>query len=161
MRKLFFVLQMALLVSGCAHSQNLILSPVGPAPIDKNAMAEKGALVVYSAFDIHADFTSTDAEKRRHTDYTILNEQGEVLQSIRNGSASILEGPVMIFLKPGKYRVRAKAAGYGYVTVPVVLVQGRTTTIHLEGGNSLGNLPESGESLVRLPDGRVVGSSAH
>jgi hypothetical protein len=160
MRKLFLVLQMALLISGCAHSQNLVLSPVGPAPVDKNPLSEKGALVVYSAFDVHADFTSTDPERHRHTDYKILDERGEVLQSIRNGSASILEGPVMIFLKPGKYRVRAKAAGYGYVTVPVVLVQGRTTTIHLEGGSSLRSLSR-GQDVVRLPDGQVVGSSAH
>jgi len=147
------------LISGCAGDGHpLVLDPVGPRPLQPVVVNSNGSLVVYSAFDVLADFNSVDPERRRHTDYRILSEDGRLLQKVNNDTRTILEGPVAVALPAGNYRVVARAQGYKLVTVPVVIAANRVTTVHLEGGDSWPNKAAfNGTNAVRLPDGRIVG----
>ena len=60
--------------------------------------------------------------------------------------------------RPGEYHVIARANGYGYVTVPVIIEARRSTVLHLEGD---GSWPDESmfnqTNAVRLPDGQIVG----
>jgi hypothetical protein len=61
-------------------------------------------------------------------------------------------------LPAGTYRIIAQANGYGFVTVPVTVVAGHETILHLEGGDRWPNPRAFNQSnAVRLPDGEVVG----
>ena len=139
---------------GCAsNGGGLVLDPVGPATV-----ASKGSLVVYSAFDVHADFTGVDPDRHRYTDYRIFSEEGELLQVVHNDTGTMLEGPAEIGLSAGTYRIAARSNGYGVVTLPVVIAPHRITTVHLEGGGSWSNKRASNQTnAVRLPDGQIVG----
>jgi hypothetical protein len=55
----------------------------------------------------------------------------------RNDNGTSWEGPAEVQLPPGKYRVVARANGYGTVTVPVTVAAKQTTTVHLEGGTPI------------------------
>jgi hypothetical protein len=73
----------------------------------------------------------------------------------------MLQDAVPVELSPGKYQVKARANGYGFVTIPVIVESGQTTTLHLEGGGFWPN--ESGfnqTNAVRLPDGLIIGWKA-
>jgi hypothetical protein len=144
---------------GCAsNGGGLVLDPVGPPPIQSATVGSKGSLLVYSAFDVHADFTGTDPDRQRYTDYRIFSEDGTLLKVVHNDTRSLLEGPVEVGLSPGTYRIAARANGYGVVTLPVVIAPHRITTVHLEGGGSWSNKGAfSQKNAVRLPDGQIVG----
>ena len=155
----FVMLAAGLLLSGCASfERSLVLDPVGPALIQSATVGSKGSLVVYSAFDVHADFTSIDPDRHRHTDYKIFSENGKLLQVVHNDTGTMLEGPVVVGLSAGTYRIAARANGYGVVTLPVVIAPHRITTVHLEGGGSWSNKGAFNQKNgVRLPDGQIVG----
>src|ERR1051325_4606775 len=156
---LSFRLAACALFSGCASEErDVALDPVGPLPVPAARGIANGSLVVFSAYDVHGHFSSTDTRRRRHTDYKILSEDGKHLQTVHNDSGTLLEGPIPVSLPPGAYRIVARANGYGVVTLPVVLEANRVTEVHLEGGGSWGNRTTLKETEpVRLPDGRVVG----
>jgi hypothetical protein len=56
------------------------------------------------------------------------------LETVHNRSDSPLDGPREVGLPPGNYRVKARANGYGTVSVPVKIEPHRTTRIHLDDG---------------------------
>jgi hypothetical protein len=158
---LLMLIAMSLLFSGCATSQKgLTLAPVGPA-MDITSHSPDGTLVVYSAIKRNADFNSRDPDRPEYSDYKILDAHGSLLRRVHNNSGTIFQDVVSVSLAPGAYKVVARANGYGYVTVPVVLEAQHSTIVHLEGGN-----PWSDDSVfnqtnaVRLPDGQIVGWSA-
>jgi hypothetical protein len=155
----FVTLATGLLLSGCAsYERGLGLDPVGLAPVQSATVDSKGSLVVYSAFDVHADFTSTDPDRHRHTDYRIFSEDGKLLRVVHNDTRSILEGPVEVGLSAGTYQIAARGNGFGVVTLPVVIAPHRITTVHLEGGGSGPNKRAFNQTnAVRLPDGQIVG----
>ena len=152
----------AALVSGCAsHERSVVLDPVGPASLQPAAVGPKGTLLVYTAYDPNADFNELPY-LRQYTDYSLLSEQGKLLQVVHNSSGSVVEGPQKVELPPGKYRVIARANGYRHVTVPVVILADQLTTVHLEGSASW---PDNAALLqsnpVRLPDGEIAGWRAN
>ena len=119
-----------------------------------------GSLVVFSAFDPTPHFSALPY-RIYYTDYKLVSENGTLLQSVHNDNGTALEGPKTVSLPPGKYRVLARANGYGRVTVPVVIEARRTTTVHLESGMAGKIGPSAGpQGLVRFPDGRIVGLDA-
>jgi hypothetical protein len=63
-------------------------------------------------------------------------------------------------LKPGRYRVIARAAGYGLVTLPVLIQGGMLTEAWLQAGGLRDAQHVPKEDLVCLPDGRPVGFRA-
>jgi hypothetical protein len=155
----FVMIAAGLLLSGCAsYERGLVLDPVGPAPVQSATVGSKGSLVVYSAFDVHADFTSTAPGRHRHTDYRIFSEDGKLLQAVHNDTRSILGGPVEVSLSPGTYHIAARGNGYGIVTLTVVIAPHQITTVHLEGGGSWSNKGALNQTnAVRLPNGQIVG----
>ena len=135
------------------------MDTVGPGPGRlADVHSTDGALVVYSAYVVNADFNSRDPYRPDYSDYEILTADGKLLRHVHNDTGTILQDPVIVQLPAGKYRVTARANGYGRVTVPVVIAACRLTTVHLEGG---GSRPDRAAfnptSAVQLPDGQIVG----
>ena len=150
------------LLSGCATGKNgLVLNTVGPSPsqpVATSSSLTNGILVVYSAIRRNADFNALDPNRPEYSDYTIFTTDGKLLQKVHNNSGTILQEPVAVELPPGKYNVIARANGYGYVTVPVMIETQQNTILHLEGGGSWPNESEFNQTnAVRLPDGVIIG----
>jgi hypothetical protein len=145
---------------GCATGKNgLVLDTVGPTPSEiAGAPSTNGTLVVYSADEVNADFNSRDPYRPEYSDYKIYNADGKFLRRVHNDSGTILQGPVSVELPTGKYRIVARANGYGYITVPTVVGANQTTILHLEGGGAWPDTSAFNQTnAVRLPDGRIVG----
>jgi hypothetical protein len=152
------------LLSGCATGENKpALDTVGPSPNQPSATSStNGTLVVYSAYEVNADFAARDRRSPIYSDYNILAADGKLLKKVHNNSGTILQCPVAVELSPGKYHVVAHANGYaGYLAVPVVIASLQTTILHLEGD---GFWPDKAAfnqtNAVRLPDGRIIGWKA-
>jgi len=147
----------ALLLAGCASERQIVLAPVGPPPAAP-VQGLEGSLVVYSAAGRNARFSSFPY-RVVYSDYELRSRDGKFLQSIRNDTETSVSGPKHIALPPGEYQVFARANGYGYVIVPVVIRPHQTTTVHLEGGGWTSDSPAPSDS-IRLPGGEVVGWNA-
>jgi len=149
-----------LLLSGCATSKNgTVLDRVGPAPASPPFSADApGTLLVYSAYEVNADFNSRDPHRPHYSNYRILSTDGNLLQRVHNNSGTLLQRPTEVNLPPGTYSIVARANGYGTVTVPVLIAPGQETILHLEGGAKWPN-PKAFNPAndVRLPDGDIVG----
>lgn len=98
-----------------------------------------------------------DSDYNHHSDYKIYSLDGKVLKKVSNRVSTILEDPATVNLPPGKYKAVAKAAGFGMVTVPVVIEAGRTTFVRLDGSELTSGRKTSTNDFVRLPDGLVIG----
>jgi len=162
MKTLFILLPAiaGMILSGCASGGNgMVLDTVGPqAPLPTAANSTNGALVVYSAYEVGAEFNSRNESGQTHSDYAILTSDGKLIQKVHNDTGTMLQGPVTVSLAPGRYQVSAQANGYGYVTIPIVIESQQTTVIHLEGGDAWSNESAFNQTnAVRLPDGQVVG----
>jgi hypothetical protein len=161
--KTFFTLMLIIagaLLSGCATGKNgMVLDTVGPALAQPAAISStNGTLVVYSAFKRNADFNNPDPYRLEHSDFSLFAPDGKLLRRVHNISETGLRDVVPVELPPGKYNVRARANGYGFVTIPVIIESRQTTTLHLEGG---GFWPDESvfnqTNAVRLPDGQIIG----
>jgi hypothetical protein len=154
----------AALLSGCVTGRNsLVLDAVGPEwsqPVEESSTLTNGTLVVYSAYRISADFDESDPRRPEYSDYKIFTTDGKLLRKVHNKSGTILQDVVPVALAPGKYNVVARANGYGYVTVPVMIVAQEKTILHLEGDSSADQSLFNQTNSVRLPDGRIVGWKA-
>lgn len=155
------VLAIGALLSGCSSDRSgLVLDPVGPPPgqTSTTSSSTNGTLVVYSAYDVSANWTARDPRRPVYSNYKIFSRDGHLLRAVHNDSGTILQDPVPVLLPTGQYRVVANANGSGCVTIPVVIEPCQTTVLHLEGG---GFWPDEAEfnrtNAVRLPDGQVVG----
>lgn len=148
----------AALVAGCVSQQRgLVLDPIGPPGSLSAGAGSNGTLVVFSAFDPHADFNDLPY-LRHYTDYKITDPGGKLVQTVRNDNRTPLEVPRRVQLPTGAYCVVARANGYGVVTVPVIIRANQVTTVHLEGGTSWpNNAALLGSNPVRLPRGEVAG----
>ena len=143
------------LVSGCA-SQPIVLSPVGPAPVQAEAHVSMGRLQVFSATETHPDGDNTYYYP--HTGYSILSDSGQMVKYVHNHVGTMDESPSLVTIPTGHYRVVAQSESYGRVTVPVVIKSGRTTTVHLE--RDWKPVAQTPGEVVRLPDGEAVGWNA-
>jgi len=165
--KYFFTLMLitaGAFLSGCATGENgIVLDMVGPplpgpTAAGSNEGSLKGTLVVYSACKVNADFNARDPNRPEYSDYEIFTTDGKLLQRIHNNSGTILQSPLPVELPPGKYHVVARANGYRYVTVPVLIEAQQNTVLHLEGSGSWPNEVEFNQTnSVRLPDGEIIG----
>lgn len=149
-----------MVLSGCATGKSgLVLDTVGPVPAQATLRySTPGTLVVYSDYDANADFNRRDPYRPEYSDYTIYTADGRLSQRVHNDSGTIRQNPVSVKLAAGKYRVVARANGYGSVTVPVIIAAQQTTILHLEGGAAWPDKSVFNQTnAVRLPDGRIVG----
>jgi hypothetical protein len=156
------LLAAGVLLSGCASDNNrLVLGPVGPTtPLPATSPSSNGTLVVYSAYKRNADFNSRDPYRQEYSDYRIFTADDKALRAVHNNSGTSDEGPLTVDLAPGNYRVVARANGYGYVTVPVVIKAKQKTVLHLEGGAWPDESSFDPANAVRLPDGHIIGWKA-
>jgi len=156
----FTIIAAGILLSGCATGQGgMTAGAVGPAPTGRAAAnSTNGTLVVYSAFEVNADFNARDPYRPEYSDYKICSADGKFLRRIHNDSGTILQDPASVKLPVGQYCVVARANGYGDVTIPVVIGAGRNTVLHLAGGGSWpGPAAFNQTNAVRLPDGQFIG----
>ena len=151
------------ILSGCATApKGLALDTVGP-PMSQSSPASltNGTLLVYSAYEVNADFNARDPNRPEYSDYTVFTPDGKLLQKVHNNSGTILQDAVPVELPPGKYNVHANANGYGFVTIPVIVESRQTTTLHLEGGGFWPNESVFNQTnAVRLPYGLIIGWKA-
>ncbi|MGO8765001.1 MAG: hypothetical protein ACLQSR_07690 [Limisphaerales bacterium] len=149
------------LLSGCASSNHgLALDTVGPAPSPiVNANSATGSLVVYSAYEVNADFNSRDPDRPQYSDYRIYSADGKLLRKVHNDSGTIFQDPLRVTLPVGSYRVFARANGFGFVTIPVTVEAKQMTIVRLTG-NWSGSYQFNQTNAVRLPDGQIVGYRA-
>jgi len=126
-----------------------------------SSVSTNGTLLVYSAFRRNADFNSRDPNRPEYSDYEIFSPDGQLQQRVHNNTGTILQDAASVTLPAGKYQIKARANGYGFVTVPVIIAEQQNTILHLEGG---GFWPDESAfnqtNAVRLPDGLIIGWKA-
>jgi hypothetical protein len=145
-------------LSGCvSHGPELVLDPVGPPPVASASAGSTGMLMVYSAYEQGAEFSSP-YYRRQYTDYKILSADGKLLQAVHNDNGTLMEAPKRVQLPVGTYRIVARANSYGEVIVPAVIRAHQVTTVHLEGSPAWPNGRELANSNpVCLPGGEIAG----
>jgi hypothetical protein len=89
-----------------------------------------GYLIVYSATEPYED---GETMYYTHTDYDLYSSRGVFLKKIRNSIERGDETPERIPLASGHYLVQAESETDGIVRVPVIITDGRTTVVNLEG----------------------------
>jgi hypothetical protein len=148
----------AAFLTGCVSAKNgLVLDAVGPIPSSVTvAHSATGTLVVYSAYEVNADFNSRDPERPEYSDYRVYSNDGKLLQRVHNDSGTIFQDPRRVTLPVGTYRVIARANGFGYVMIPVNIGPQQTTMVRL-AGNWNASYQFNDANAVRLPDGQIVG----
>jgi hypothetical protein len=115
-----------------------------------------GDLVVYS--ETYSP-TLGQSEYSAHTNYSIANVDGHIIEHVTNTAGSFNSKPARVSLPAGEYRVRAQYIGGRFVTVSVIVEPDKTTIVDLDG-EAIPQEKAVAREVVRLPDGRVVGWSA-
>jgi hypothetical protein len=165
-------------IVGCASAPRVaVQEPVGPSQRIAAGTATRGSLVVYSArrpanvnLNAEAFLWNNDSGRNEfmyepaHTAFVIYDSDGGVFQRVRNAGRTNVEDPTVVSLPTGAYTVEAEAevsaTSTVTVAIPVVVEPGQTTTVHLEPSwQRPAGSRESGD-VVRLYDGRVIGSRA-
>jgi hypothetical protein len=112
--------------------------------------------MVYSAWSNFVDQGSIG----HHSRYTVTSEDKALSKVVINHVDRFDEGPIYLPLPSGSYQVRARSAHFGRVNVPVVINDGQTTFVYLDG-SAHSEAPHAHQSnAVTLPDGEIVGWSA-
>jgi hypothetical protein len=148
---------LAMLISSCAlHPKPVALQTVGPAPTAKSEFGNEGYLVVYSAWSA---FVNPD-ECNHHSRYWLASDNGSSKKEVLNHADRFDTGPIRLSLKPGSYRVTARAIHSQLVDVPVVIKERQTTFVYLDGMSHPSAPARTGSQVVKLPDGEIAGWSA-
>ena len=146
-------------VTGCI-SNPMALAPVGPEVGKGVVVGTKGYLQVFSATEKSIPFASDDPTFfDLHTGYDINDAAGKSVKYVANHMSNMDEWPDTERLPAGTYNIVAESACCGLVTVPVVIANGKTTTVHLDR-NWWPPSKTSTNKLVFLPDGAAVGWSS-
>ncbi len=127
----------------CRGGQDSVAGDRGPAPTEKAVGSEKGTLQVFSArqkrdlgIDAQIFFEGEGDDvlcNPAHTDYTIENQEGQVVEHVRNARDANDDQPTVVSLSPGLYQVEAQAKGIGPVSVRVEIKPGESTVVNLQG----------------------------
>ena len=145
----------AFLCSCAGPTQETVQDRVGPA--SSTATGRTGYLVVYSALDAGAHFSSLPY-RDHYTDYKLLSESGTLLQVVHNQDGNTGWRPRRVELPAGNYQIVAAANGHRLVRLPVRVVAGQITPVHLEGGaGRRWGAPQEPTEAVRLADGQTIG----
>jgi hypothetical protein len=95
----------------------------------------------------------------QHGSYYVYDPSGKLLEHVHNTSGYYEQAPRRVVLPAARYLVKARAKDYFWVDVPVTIVGGRTTEVHLDDKWSLPD-DASNEDLVSMPNGNLVGWAA-
>jgi len=128
-------------------------APIAP-PLDSQS---RGVLVVWSArIRVPSATSAMDIEMR--SSYKIFSDAGDFLSKIQNTDGYQTLEPQPIWLAPGTYVVLAQAAGYGPVSVPIVIRANEITLVDLEGDAPWPDrMALLRSNPVRLPNGEIIG----
>lgn len=143
------------LLGGCAPIQPVVINePIGPMKQIVDDSRSGGSLIVYS------DVQSAPSDQpfdTPHSGYLLYTAEGRLLQRVNNRKSFFSYDPATLELPVGRYRVTARAANFGFVSVPVVIQEGLTTVVDLNQDVLPRRLAANG-SWVRLPTGQAIGS---
>lgn len=146
----------SILLPACAVApKHAVLPPVGPAPAEPATTQQDGYLVVYSAWSHFVDQGST----AHHSRYLLTDDTHHQAREVINHADRFDEGPLRVSLAPGSYRVKARSAHFGRVTVPVMIKPRQTTFVYLDGSPHPAVPAAQQPAAVKLPDGEIVGWS--
>jgi hypothetical protein len=148
----------SLSASSFAAKNPEVIQPVGPAPGKQASQANHGYLVVYSAWDVLAGYE--ESRQERHSGYNLYSETGKRIQRVANYSPNAPEVPDRVELPVGSYKAVVQSKRGRTLTVPVVIKEGQTTFVFLDGVTKSGTLLEHQADAVKLPDGEIIGWSA-
>lgn len=141
-------------LAGCS-SVPLVLDPVGPAPNRAATTPADGHLVVYTATETRPLADSTFYYP--HSAYHIYAASGKLWKYVPNHIGDMDQSPSLVAIPAGSYTLLAESDSYGRVTVPVVIKPGRTTEVNLETRGRRKTDGTNETSVVRLPNGYIVG----
>ena len=119
------LLLLSIVTCGCLAAPMPVYPTVGPAEPE-----HVGYLMVYSAT---RPFNDGDTIYYTHTDYDLYSSRGAHLKTVRNSIVVGDEIPTKVPLAPGRYLVQAESETDFMVRVPVIIADGRTTVVNLEG----------------------------
>jgi hypothetical protein len=154
--KFFIAMGVAVLplIGGCAITTHP-LAAIGPGTVDKAGKGPDGYLEVFTATrTVDADFHNYF---ELHDGYDIKDTSGETIKFVANHDSNIDEGVDQVSLRPGKYILVARSTWCGLMKIPVEIVQGRLTEVHLDGNNWSPVPRPAASQLVFLPNGEVAG----
>jgi hypothetical protein len=158
MMKLKFIIAAGVAVlpwlCGCAITTHPLAS-IGPGTVGKAGKGPDGYLQVFTATQtVDADFHNYFD---LHDGYDIEDTSGKILQYVANHDSDIDESVDQVSLPPGNYVVVARSTWCGLMKVPVEIVKGRITIVHLDGNNWSPAPRPAANELVYLPNGEVAG----
>jgi hypothetical protein len=149
------VIAVLVLLSGCVASHPLVISePIGPAQAVLHKEHQTGELIVYSSW---TRFDTLDSEHRKHSPYLVEQQGGTNIVRVNNRRGTFGEEPEAVPLAPGHYLVKARATNVGRVEVPVIIREGETTVVYLDGITAPSAIGQQDTNWVRQPNGRIVG----
>jgi len=127
---------LAILPAGAIAATPLTLAPVGPDNSSAPVRSATGGLRVFSGFDPNTASVD-DTKPFQNAAYEVRTTDGVLVQTVPNVyGLRAGDQPPTIELAAGSYRVTAWSAKHGLVTVPVTIMGGRLTAVHLEAGKS-------------------------
>jgi hypothetical protein len=146
-------------LTSCA-SHPVTLAAVGPGPLASGSVtAGTGRLEVFSGLAEESDNQnqgSKDPVWRQHTDYTLYDAQGKLVEHVDNTVGHYARAPRLVSLPAGNYTVKARASGGQWIEIPVVVESDRTTQVHLDKRWTLPSGTSKTE-IVCAPEGYPVG----
>lgn len=149
-----FVIAVMFMLAGCASAPVILSSPVGPNHYGRPDGTENGRLEVFSSME--GQIEGDNPTWFQHTDYRILTAKHQPFKHVWNKVGYYTQEPRVVSLPAGKYLVDAQSTDFFSVEVPVVIQQGKLTTVHLDGKW----MPPAGASkaeIIYLPQGCAVG----
>jgi hypothetical protein len=146
-------------LTGCA-STPIKVSSVGPDVTEHAGQDSNGYLKVFSATEKSPPIASDDPTYfNLHSGYDINDGSGKSVKFVPNHDSNLDTDPDKVSLPAGNYNILARSTWCGQVIVPIVILGGKTTIVHLDNNwwppsNTPTNL------VVSLPNGEPVGWSS-
>jgi hypothetical protein len=144
-------------LAGCASDT---VAPVGPNPDGSKGDASTGQLQVFSRMATRDDDQNQAGDGipvwHQYTAYSIYDENGNLVKRVANSSGHYGRHAQVVTLPAGNYLVKAQAKDYYWVKVPVNVLPGEMTKVHLDDNwRPPGEAPKG--DVVYGPDGNPIG----
>ena len=137
----------ALFSAGCAGDSSIAAKLGSRAQLPKTPDVATGTLQVFSEWDRLSN--SSDSVWIRHTDYSIYDPDGNLVRQVKNHNMGPDSRPVALELPAGKYVVKARKQGSGWVSVPVILTAGNTSDIYLDDSSRPTPMPNHTVQVIK------------
>lgn len=150
--KFLFCLGLVLaLCLSCSTNRNKTVREPSGAGIDEG---NYGSLRVYSATEpVYVD----SVEYKVHTPYTILNENGQLVDQVTNRLTETSEEPVRVKLPAGSYIVTALSDLAGLISFRVNVEANLSSSVHIDGSWKMPDQLETQTQMIELPNGDIIG----